>query len=105
MDRLRLKIQRLNTLEGRGYARADEDGENKGQMKGGKERGDGAASNIKISKDIQHPSPEGRREGEKKRRPKEGKTKKKHRPDFTRCDAEWSGKNAHSFRFGLYGRT
>lgn len=48
MDRLRLKIQRLNTLEGRGYARANEGDENKGQTKGGKERGDGAARNIKI---------------------------------------------------------
>jgi len=53
-------------------------------------------------KGIYHPSPNNReRRGKRgeKQRPKKEKTKKRYRPDFTRCDAEWSGKNAHSFRF------
>jgi len=34
---------------------------------------------------------------EKKERPKKEKTKKRHRPDFTRWDANRDGKNAHFF--------
>ena len=55
-------------------------------------------------KGIYHPSLGDRvreSEREKKERPKKEKTKKKDCPDFTRCDAEWSGKNAHSFRSRL----
>jgi hypothetical protein len=57
--------------------------------------------NKKDMKGIYHPSLDDRvREGgrEKKKRPKKEKAKRDC-PDFTRCDAEWSGKNAHSFRF------
>lgn len=58
---------------------------------------------------IYHPSPDNRvpqgvRGRGEKQRPKKEKTKKRYRPNFTRCDAEWSGKNAHSFRFRFVWR-
>jgi len=64
---------------------------------------DNTRKNKKDMKGIYHPSLDDRvREGgrEKKRKiPKKEKAKKRDCPDFSRCDAEWSGKNAHSFRF------
>ena len=43
--------------------------------------------------------------GREERKTEKRKDQEEHRPDFTRCDAEWSGKNAHSFRFGfVWGR-